>query len=64
MVTLELTDDEASLLREICDAHRHTLLHELHHTDDRAFRQLLREKSALLDRLTHRLAVPVPVERR
>lgn len=55
MVTLELTDDEASLLREMCDAQRHNLLHELHHSDDRAFRRLLKEKAAVLDRLTQRL---------
>jgi hypothetical protein len=55
MITLELTPDEAALLRDLIDAHRRDLLHEIHHTDDRAFREHLRHRSTTLDRLAAQL---------
>jgi hypothetical protein len=61
MMTLELTTEETLLLRDVLVAHRHALIHEIHHADDRAFRQLLRQQSEVLDRLLQRLPAPEAV---
>ncbi len=54
-VSIDLTDDEVSVLRATLDARRRELLHELHHTDDRAFRDLLRHKEAVIEHLAEKL---------
>jgi hypothetical protein len=63
MVTLELTEQEAAMLREMLDVQLRDLRHEIHHTDDRGFRQLLRQKEALLEHLIHQLQAPATFAR-
>ncbi|MGE3840812.1 MAG: hypothetical protein AB7I50_04430 [Vicinamibacterales bacterium] len=55
MISIDLTEDEAALLRTTLESRRRELLHELHHTDDRAFRDLLRHKEELIERLCGKL---------
>jgi len=56
MISIDLTEDEAALLRTTLESRRRELLHELHHTDDRTFRDLLRHKEELIERLCGKLA--------
>lgn len=55
MISIDLTEDEAALLRTTLDARRRELLHEIHHTDDRAFRELLRHKETMVERVYEKL---------
>jgi hypothetical protein len=50
---LELSSDEVVLLKDILESKHRNLLHELHHTDDRAFRDALKVR---IDRLEGVLA--------
>jgi hypothetical protein len=63
MARLELTDDEALMLRGLLEARRDEVLREVHHTDHREFRELLKAKAAMLERMVEQLApVAVPVK--
>ena len=45
---LDFSSDEVVLLKDILESKYRDLLHELHHTDDRAFREALKVR---IDRL-------------
>jgi hypothetical protein len=60
MVTIELSETEGALLRDMIEVQARELQHEMHHTDDRGFRQLLRQKEALLEHLLQQLPPPTP----
>jgi hypothetical protein len=49
MVRIELSDEEAGLLREVLEAKAHALLVEIRHTKNREFRDMLKARSASLD---------------
>jgi hypothetical protein len=55
MITLALSEQEAALFRDMLQVKLQDLQHELHHTKDRSFKQLLKEKEALLEHLLHQL---------
>ena len=56
---LELTAVEARDLKEVLDASLRELLAEIDHADNRAFRQMLRERYDRLEQLNHRLEASV-----
>jgi hypothetical protein len=58
MVTIQLTEGEAEMLRGMLEVQLRDLRHEIHHTDDRSFRQVLREKERLLEHLAVQLTGP------
>ena len=60
MIRLELSEEDVPLLREMLDAKLRDLLHERHHTDDRAFREILARKAALVERLLAALPAATP----
>lgn len=51
MVRIELSETEASILGEFLAAELKELHTEIHHTDDRHYKEKLKEKQALLQRL-------------
>jgi len=51
MVRIELSDEEASLLREVLEAKAQALLVEIRHTTHREFRDMLKARSASLERI-------------
>jgi hypothetical protein len=61
MLHLDLSEEECAVLRELLSLRAQELKHEIHHTDSREFRGQLRHEQELVDRLSERLAVPVPV---
>ncbi|MGE0826187.1 MAG: hypothetical protein AB7G75_18335 [Candidatus Binatia bacterium] len=48
---ITISDKEQTLLIELLDAELNELPHEIHHTDDRDYRQSLQEKADALERL-------------
>jgi hypothetical protein len=60
MVTIQLTESEADMLRGMLEVQLRDLRHEIHHTDDRTFRQVLRQKELLLEHLAGQLTGPAP----
>jgi predicted amidohydrolase YtcJ len=56
MVQLELTDDEATILKAVLEAQVRDLPREIHVTHDRAFKQVLKQKEAALERVLEQLA--------
>lgn len=64
MIRLELSEEDAPLLREMLDAKLRDLLHERHHTDDRAFREILGRKVRLVERLLAALPAEEPASDR
>jgi len=59
---LELTAVEARDLKEVLDASLRELLAEIDHADNRAFRQMLRERYDRLEQLNHRLGSSVETD--
>jgi DNA-binding NtrC family response regulator len=57
MTRLELTDEEAVILRDLLDARWQELLKEIRHTDHREFRELLKARAATLERLVSQLSM-------
>ena len=55
MHTLLLNDIEQQLLLELLDSQRRELLHEIHHTDDRDYRQSLKEREDVIEGLLEKL---------
>lgn len=51
MPRLSITDDDATVLKELLEAARMDLLRELNHTDSREFRQALLERDKAFERL-------------
>jgi len=56
MVRIELTDQEALIMREFLDAGLHALYREIHHTETRSVKDQLKAKQALIERLLGQLA--------
>lgn len=62
--TIDLTPDDAHDLLEVIDYRLHELQDELVHTDDRQFREALRQASRRLEHLrdrVHHLVADLPV---
>lgn len=55
MHTLTFTDKERTLVIEILEAYLATLPHEIHQTDNHAYRKMLEEKKGTVEQLTKRL---------
>ena len=54
-MTFDITDEEREYLLEILEARRAELLHELHHTDTLDFKEMLKQKVALVEGLKSKL---------
>ena len=50
-MTLSMTDQERELMLELLTGKRDSMLHELHHTDTHDYKELLREKLVMLERV-------------
>jgi hypothetical protein len=59
----EVTDKEQDLLLELIEAEQKQIIHELHHTDSRDYRAMLRERllnvEALLAKVHSSRLIPV-----
>lgn len=55
MVRIELAENDVLILREFLEAELHDLYHELHHTDSRKFKEQLKAKQAIIERLLGQL---------
>jgi len=55
MPTISFSDPERQLLIELLDAELQELPHEIHHTDDRDYREGLKKKEATLEELLKKL---------
>ena len=55
MCQFELTTDEVSLIRELLETGLRELRDEIRHTDSRNFREVLKAREALLQRLNSHL---------
>jgi hypothetical protein len=58
MARIDLSDDEAALLREVCEDALSELHSEIVHTDSLDFREGLKRKEAFLKSLLARLSAP------
>ena len=54
-MSLEVSNDERDFLLELLEARHTSMLHELHHTDTYQYKELLRHKIALLEKLRQKL---------
>ena len=50
-MTLDITGEERDYLLELLEAKRSEMLHELHHTDTLDFKEMLRRRVELVERL-------------
>ena len=50
-MTLDITDQERELLVELLAAKNTAMLHELHHTDARDYRELVKQRIGVLEGL-------------
>jgi hypothetical protein len=55
MVRIELSDQEALIMREFLEAGLHALYREIHHTETRSVKEQLKTKQALIERLLGQL---------
>jgi hypothetical protein len=58
MHTITLSDTEQTVLIELLDQQPKELRREIHHTDDHAYRDSLREKGSTLEELLKKLQEP------
>ncbi len=56
MVRIELAEDEVPIVREFLEAELHDLYREIHHTDSRKFKEQLKAKQAVIERVLGQLA--------
>jgi hypothetical protein len=49
MPTITLTDEEAQVVREVLEARHKEMLHEVHHTSHREFRDMLKHRLEVLE---------------
>jgi hypothetical protein len=54
-MNISVTDSEREFLLEVLEARYTSMLHELHHTDTRDYKQLLTAQLDLLEKLTDKL---------
>jgi hypothetical protein len=59
---LEMNAEETRELREVMDAQLRSLLEEIAHADNRAYREMLRNRYQRLEQLHHRLGTSVESE--
>ena len=55
MVRIELAEEDVAVLREYLEAELHDLYHEIHHTDSRKFKEQLKDKQTVLERVLGQL---------
>jgi len=55
-MTFDITEQERDYLLEILEARHVELLHEIHHTDARDFKEMLRRKVEMVEGLKSKLA--------
>ncbi len=60
MVQISLTAEEAATLREMLESYRSDLRMEIANTDKMDFRESLKQREALLDRLIQDLSARTP----
>ncbi len=60
MVRIELAEEEATVLREYLEGELHDLSHEIHHTDSRKFKEQLKQKQVVLERVLGQLSKTNP----
>lgn len=54
-MNISVTDSERELLLELLESRYTSMLHELHHTDTHDYKQFLREKLELLEKVRDKL---------
>jgi hypothetical protein len=54
-MTFDITEQERELLLEVLEARHVELLHELHHTDARDFKEMLKRKVEVVEGLKSKL---------
>ena len=52
---VDMTDQETEFLLELLETKNTAMLHEMHHTDARDFKQMLKQKMELLEALRAKL---------
>ncbi len=57
MLTLQLNDEEHQAIFELLERELPELRHEIHHTDDHDYREFLKAREHLLERLLNRVKV-------
>jgi len=60
-MTIELTVHQRELLTELLEAAHKDTVHELHRTDSLSYKQLIREKIAVIEELCELISVHEPV---
>ena len=63
MAQITVSVEDASMLREILDAKLTDLHHEISHTDSREFRQVLKQRVGMLERVIAQLPKTVDAGR-
>ena len=61
-MTLNITDQERVLLLELLESKNTAMLHELHHTDARDYRNYVKQKIELLEGLKSRVEALAPID--
>lgn len=61
-MTLNITDQERVLLLELLGAKNTAMLHELHHTDARDYRDYLKQRIELLEGLKSKVEAMPPID--
>ncbi len=56
MPRIELADEDVPILREFFEAELHDLYREIRHTDSRKFKEQLKAKQAVIERVLGQLA--------
>lgn len=59
MIRLDVSEREREMLAELLEREHRDTMHELHRTDALNYKQLLREKPALIERLRSRMVPTV-----
>lgn len=55
MIRIEMTVEEADLVRRVLDVYVSNLRAEIHHTDNREYRETLKQEREILRGVLHRL---------
>ncbi|HEX9423189.1 MAG TPA: hypothetical protein VF899_08100 [Pyrinomonadaceae bacterium] len=55
-MTVDITDQEREFLLELLDTKSTAMLHEMHHTDARDYKGMLKQRMELLERLRAKLS--------
>jgi hypothetical protein len=55
VMMLDISREEIEFLLELLESKQSAMLHEIHHTDTNDFKELLKEKVDLLERLKARI---------